>query len=147
MDVADRSFKLDKRMSLVVGVGRNTFTRSAEIGVRADGALVSIAVDPRTTRLIGTQRPITVNTEVPYRGFVSQSRARHGKRIIDGNKAMSVMVKRCRSDAVGAIVPIRASHALVPNTIDLLYSSQYMSKAFRTVCNYSHTFSQPSQMA
>lgn len=147
MDIANRSFKLDKRMGLVVRIGWNTFTRSAEIGVGADGALVSIAIDPRTTGLIGTQRSIAVNTEVPYRGFESQSRARHGKRIIDGNKAMSMMVKRCRSDAVGTIVPIRASHALVPNTIDLLYLSQYMSEAFRTVCNSPHTFSQPSQMA
>lgn len=147
MDVANRGFKLDKGMGLVVRVGRNTFTSSAEIGVGANGALVSIAIDPRATRLIGTQRPIAVNTEVSYRGFVSQSRARHGKRIIDGNKAMSMVIKWCRSNTVGTIIPIRASHALVPNTIDLLNPNQYISMAFGAVCNFPHTFSQPSQMA
>jgi hypothetical protein len=111
-----------------MGVDRSTFASSTEVGVRTDSAFVPISGDPRTTRLVGAQGSIAVNSEMLDSTFGRQNQTRQWQQIVDGDKAMAVMVKWCRSNAIGAIIPVRATHALVPNTVYLLITAIAGSK-------------------
>ena len=56
---------------------------------------------------------------------------------------MAWMIFMCRFDTLGAIVPVRAVHTLVTNTIDILSGlARYSDKRV-----LQHTLSQPSQIA
>lgn len=64
-DIADRSLELDQRVSSVVWIRRASLAAGTEIGIVADGALVSITLDVclSTVALIA-KRAITVDTMV-----------------------------------------------------------------------------------
>lgn len=99
MNIANRGFKLDKRMSLVVGVDRGTFASSTKVGVRADSTLVPVAIDPRTTGLIRTQGSIAVNSKV-LDSVGSQNRTRYRQRVIDGDETVAMVIKWCSGNAL-----------------------------------------------
>jgi hypothetical protein len=120
VNVANRGLELDKRMCRIMGVDGRGLTRRTEIGIRADSTLVPVAIDPTTTVFVGTQRTITVNTVVL--GCVSSGVHIHSRKwVINGDKAMSMVVEWRSDNALGAVVPVGAAHALMSNAVDFLY--------------------------
>lgn len=120
MNVANRGLELDKGMGRIMGVDGRGLTRCTEVGIRADSALVPVAIDPTTTVFVGTQRTIAIDTVVL--GCVSSGVHIHSwKRVINGDKAMSMMVEWRSDDALGAVVPVGAAHALMSNAVYFLH--------------------------
>ena len=112
----DGSLELDKRMSVVMAVGWQSFTIGTEIGVMADSTLVADAPNVRpTARFVLTKRAVTVDAVVDLVAGV-----RVGNRLVQGCKAMSWMVAVSCNEAVRAIIPIRAAQALVSDAYDVL---------------------------
>jgi len=70
-DIADRSLEFDERVRLVVGIRWAGFAAGTEIGVVADGTLVSVTLNVRLGTLgIIAKRTIAVDTVVTSLGGI-----------------------------------------------------------------------------
>jgi hypothetical protein len=113
--MSDRSFKLDEGVSAVVLVVRKSFTVGTEIGVIADGTLVARTRDVALGWLVLAQGAIAEDAVVDLvdtRGF--------SEGIVNGHEPMVGVILRSGRDAVLAVIPIRACHALVADADNAL---------------------------
>jgi hypothetical protein len=122
-DVSDGSFKFDKRVSLVVWVGWAGFAASTEIGIVADGTLVTISLDicGRALAIIVAKRAIAVDAVVACFVTVGVRQSLDIiERFVDGNESMARMNETGIGNASRAEIPIWAIETFVTNTIDIL---------------------------
>jgi hypothetical protein len=117
VNVTNGSLELDEGVSGIVGVDWGGFAPRTEVSIGADSTLVPVAIDPRTTMLVSTQRTIAVNTIVL--GCVPSDVIHSRKWIVNGDKTMSMMVERCSDNTFGTVIPVGAVHALVTDTSDV----------------------------
>jgi hypothetical protein len=82
---ANHSLELDKRVSLIVEIGRASLATGAEVGVMADGTLIAVSNNVR--RLVTTERSITIDAMVT--SLAESSSTDLTDWFIDRDKAMS----------------------------------------------------------
>ena len=115
-DMADWRLEFDQRMSLVVVVGRGSFTVSTEIGVGADGTLVSVTTDIVLATLDSAQWTIAVDAKVCL-----WARTICGQWLVQRDEAVTRMDLFSAEVASRAVVPVGAVQALVAHSGDCLY--------------------------
>ncbi len=94
---------------------RQRFAAGAEVGIVADRTLVPNPRNVRSILLSFAERTIAVNADV------SLGALRHLRnRFVERYKAMSWMAVTSILEASRAVVPVRAVHALVTYTMDVL---------------------------
>ena len=100
-------------MSLIVSVVRQSFTVGAEIGVMADSALISVTDDVAFDGC--AQRTVAVNATMSVLGGMHKL-----KRSIEGSEAVTIVFGTSRTDAVRAVIEIRAGQALMSDAENAL---------------------------
>jgi hypothetical protein len=103
-------------MSIVVFVVRRRLATRAQIKVGTDSTLVTHSADPVVMTLSGTMRTVTIDTIVMLLKRVAGST----ERAVYSSETMSRMNLINRLVAGGAKIPVRASEALMADSIDLL---------------------------
>lgn len=120
-DVTDRCLELDKRVRLIVLIGRRGFAVRTEVKIMADSALVASATD--VGRIALSQRAegsVAADTHVDRLGSNASLDVNQG--VVNGSKAMLSMHKSGVGNAVATVVPVGAIQALVTNTSNILKS-------------------------
>lgn len=113
--VPHRSLEFDQGVSGVVVAGWECFTIGAEISVVADCALVAVPTNESLRTFGNAQGTVTVYAIME---LCSKRWVRNG--FVEGHKSMSRVSGRGRFQAARAIVPVRAVHAFVADTVDIL---------------------------
>lgn len=118
--MADSSLEFDKRVGLVMSVLGVSLASTAEVGVRADGALVTNASDIGHHRIGRAHGSIAADTlvdgAIPEAGWIR-------KGVIERREAMALVLLLGLWQAIVAVVPVGAVEALVPDASDELESS------------------------
>ena len=116
--MSDRGLEFDQGVRTVMCIQRNGFAAGAEVGIVADGTLVTISMNVML-RLALAERTVAVDTLMNLAGWLTQ-----GDAIIDRSKAMTRVDKGSTLGAGGAIVPVGACQTLVANTNNGLHNCQ-----------------------
>lgn len=124
-DIADGSPELDEGMSLVVLIGWAGLAAGTEIGVMADGTLVSVTNNVcRVSAVQVAERSVTADAVMTR--LLAESTRRCGdisNWLIDGHKSVARVNEVSIDDAAAAVVPVRAVKALVADTVDILVTA------------------------
>ena len=113
-----KSARRTERVGVVVPIARMGLAVLAEVGVVADSALVSDALNVRQVLLVLAQRSIAVDAVVAVAGV-----ERLGQRLVDGHEAMTGVDELGVLDALRAEVPVGAVQALVADAVDELVAA------------------------
>jgi len=121
-DTTDRGLELDQRMGLVVRVGWARLARSAEVGVMADSALITITSDigsraraQRTIAAHSVMDSLVSGTEPEVAGTLN--------RLVQGNEPVAGVDERGVHLTARAVIPIGTIQALVADALDGLVTT------------------------
>jgi hypothetical protein len=117
-NILDRGLELDKRVSAIVVVARQSLARRAEVRVMAHSALVADTRDVGLVDLVPAEWAIAVDARV-----ASEHRLRLRDGVVDGREAVTGMLERGLGNARAAVVPIRAVQTLVTDAKDCLVAA------------------------
>jgi hypothetical protein len=122
-NVLDRGLEFDQGVGLVVAVRRTRLAVCTEIGVMADGTLVTLANDVAVTAALA-QRAIAANAKMvgPADGTDVHTLPRFNI-LIDGHETVVRVDESSIDNAVVAVVPVRAVEALVTDATDGLVTT------------------------
>lgn len=119
--IADRSLELDKRVSLVVWVGRIGLAAGTEVGIVTDSTLISDPGDEGLDAPGGiAERSITVDAGVASIINVSDLGIRG---FVDLDKLVAGVDEAGVDSTERAVVPVWAINALVANAVDILVTT------------------------
>ena len=95
VNIADWGFELDQRMCSVVWIGGASLAIGTEIGIVADSALVSVALNIcLSTIALAAERTITIDAVVASLVAVGSRQCNHVvERLVDGDKPVAWMDK------------------------------------------------------